>query len=261
MLEIPGCEFTSVRIQAMQKTEEKEISLVSTPSTKQPTVSIIVPAYNEEATLAAVLDRLLALPLDSQIIVVDDCSKDRTGEIAKSYGDKIIYYRQPKNSGKGAAIRAGLQKATGVVSIIQDADLEYRPEEISSVIQPILDGKSDVCYGSRFMKGMSKGMALPNKVVNVLLRWSVAALFFQRLTDEATCYKAFKTDVLIRMNLVCNRFEFCPEATAKAIRMGHKIIEVPISYEPRGKEEGKKIRWTDGVEAFWTLFRHRFSKF
>ncbi|SRR5581483_363555 len=226
-----------------------------------PKVSILVPAYNEEATLAAVLDRLIALPLNSEIIVVDDCSKDRTGEIARSYGERIVYVRHEKNMGKGAAIRTGLQHATGAITIVQDADLEYRPEEIASVIQPIVEGKTGVSYGTRFAHGMNKNMAAPNKIVNLLLRWAVAVLFFRRISDEATCYKAFRTDILKRMNLVCNRFEFCPEVTAKAIRMGQNIYEVPISYEPRGKEEGKKIRWTDGVEAFWTLLRHRFSKF
>jgi hypothetical protein len=110
------------------------------------------------------------------------------------------------------------------------------------------------------MKGYHPNMALPNKIVNKLLVWAVAALFFRRISDEATCYKAFRTDLLRDMELACNRFEFCPEVTAKAIRMGERIAEVPISYEPRSVEEGKKIRWTDGVEAFWTLFRHRFSK-
>lgn len=244
----------------MQETKQEQ-ALVADADATPPSVSIVVPAYNEEATLGAVLDRLLALPLDTEIIVVDDCSTDRTGQIAQSYGDKIRYVKQPKNMGKGAAIRAGLSHATGKVTIIQDADLEYRPEEIASVVQPILDGETEVCYGSRFTRGMNRNMALPNRIVNVLLRWAVAALYFRRLTDEATCYKAFRTDRLKAMNLVCMRFEFCPEATAKAIRMGLKIKEVPISYEPRSKEAGKKIRWTDGVEAIVTLIRHRFSKF
>lgn len=234
---------------------------METSTPRKVDVSILVPAYNEENTLAAVLDRLLALPLNKEIIVVDDCSKDKTPDIAKSYGDKIIYIRQEKNQGKGAAIRRALDAATGEVSIVQDADLEYRPEEIPNVVQPILDGKADVVYGSRFTKGMNKNMAFPNKVVNVLLVWAVRLMFFKKISDEATCYKAFRTKILKDMNLVCHRFEFCPEVTAKAIRMGHTIHEVPIHYEPRSKEEGKKIRWTDGVEAFWTLLRHRFSRF
>ncbi len=230
---------------------------------EQPTVdvSILVPAYNEEKTLASVLDRLLALPLNKEIIVIDDCSTDRTPEIAKSYQGKIVYIRHEKNQGKGSAIRTGLSHARGEVTIIQDADLEYFPEEIPAIVTPILQGKADVVYGSRFTKGMHPNMALPNKIVNILLAWAVRILFFQKITDEATCYKAFRTSLLRKMNLVCHRFEFCPEATAKAIRLGYKIHEVPIRYEPRSKKEGKKIRWTDGVEAFWTLIRHRFSRF
>ncbi|MCH8275091.1 MAG: glycosyltransferase family 2 protein [Armatimonadetes bacterium] len=224
-------------------------------------VSILVPAYNEEQTLGEILDRLLSLPICAEIIVIDDCSTDGTAVIAKGYGDSIVYVRQSKNRGKGAAIRAGLERARGEVTIIQDADLEYFPEDIPAVVRPILEGKADVVYGSRFADGLHPDMALPNRIVNKLLAWTVGLLFFRRVSDEATCYKAFRTSILRRMNLVCNRFEFCPEVTAKAIRLGHVIYEVPIRYEPRSKHEGKKIRWTDGVEAFWTLLRHRFSRF
>jgi hypothetical protein len=129
------------------------------------------------------------------------------------------------------------------------------------LVQPVLDGKTDVVYGSRFLKGMNEKMALPNKIVNKILVWVVALLFWRKLTDEATCYKAIRTSVLRAMNLQCNRFEFCPEVTAKALRMGKEIMELPVEYEPRSKAAGKKIRWTDGVEAFWTLLRHRFSRF
>jgi len=226
-----------------------------------PAVSIILPAYNEQDTLAQVIDRLLDLPLDKEVIVVDDHSTDNTWSIAASYGDRIVAIHQPKNQGKGAAIRAALEVAKGEVSVIQDADLEYVPEELPSLVQPILDGKADVVYGSRFLRGINKSMALPNKIVNKLLVWAVRILFFRKISDEATCYKAVRTIYLRKMHLVCNRFEFCPEVTAKAIRMGLDIHELPISYAPRSKAAGKKIRWTDGVEAFWTLLRHRFSKF
>lgn len=226
-----------------------------------PQVTAIVPAKNEEATIAEVVERLLALPLRMQVIVVDDGSTDRTPEILKTFGDRILVVTNPKSGGKGAAIRQALPHATGVAVIIQDADLEYFPEEIPSVVEPILEARETVVYGTRFKHGLPKGMALPNKIVNKLLAWSVGILFFRKLTDEATCYKAFRRDVLLRMNLICHRFEFCPEATAKAIRLGHRIMEVPIRYEPRTKAAGKKIRWTDAPEAFWTLLRHRFSKF
>lgn len=223
-------------------------------------LSVIVPALNEQATIREVVDRLLALPVKAQVIVVDDGSSDDTPSILASFGDRITVVTNPRPSGKGMAIRKALSHATGTATIIQDADLEYFPEEIPALIQPILQGKQSVVYGTRFAHGLPKDMALPNKLVNILLAWSVRLLFWQKITDEATCYKAFRTDVLKGMNLQCTRFEFCPEVTAKAIRMGHSIFELPISYIPRSKAAGKKIRWTDAPDAFWTLFKYRFSK-
>jgi dolichol-phosphate mannosyltransferase len=224
-------------------------------------VSIIIPALNEEDTIKEVVDRCLALPLSVQVIVVNDGSSDRTGEILKAFGDRITYLENPIRTGKGAAIRKAVDYIRGKATIIQDADLEYFPEQIPGLVKPILEGKAAVVYGNRFHHGFPKGMALPNKLVNKLLAWSVGLLFFRKVSDEATCYKAFRSDVLRDMNLVCRRFEFCPEATAKSIRMGHQIVEMPIHYEPRNKAAGKKIRWTDAPEAFWTLLKHRFSKF
>lgn len=226
----------------------------------EPDVTAIVPALNEERTLGEVIDRLLAMPMAVEVIVVNDGSTDRTAEILASYGDRIKTVTNAKPGGKGNAIRQALTQATGKVVIIQDADLEYFPEEIPMLVEPILSGKAAVVYGTRFKHGMPAGMALPNKLVNLLLAWTVRILFFHKITDEATCYKAFRRDVLEAMHLTCHRFEFCPEATAKAIRLGNKIVEIPIKYVPRSKEAGKKIRWTDGVEAFWTLLKHRFSK-
>lgn len=224
-------------------------------------VTAIVPALNEEDTIGEVVTRLLALPLAIEVVVVDDGSTDKTPAILASFGEKIKVLRNEQRGGKGNAIRQALAIATGEVVIIQDADLEYVPEEIPMLVRPILDKTAAVVYGTRFKFGMPAGMALPNKLVNLLLAWSVRLLFFKRLTDEATCYKAFRRDVLLAMNLTCHRFEFCPEATAKAYRLGHAILELPIKYEPRSKAAGKKIRWTDAPEAFWTLFKHRFSKF
>ena len=222
-----------------------------------PDVTVIVPALNEEATIAEVVDRLLALPLSLQVVVVDDGSTDRTPSILASYGEKITVVTNERPGGKGMAIRSGMAHAQGKVVVIQDADLEYSPEEIPKLVQPILDGVYGVVYGTRFAKGMHPGMALPNKLVNLLLRFAVRVLYKRRLTDEATCYKAFRTSLLHDMELECERFEFCPEVTAKAIRMGEHIHEEPISYEPRSKEAGKKIRWTDAPDAFITLFKYR----
>lgn len=219
---------------------------------------MIVPALNEEATIAEVVERVLALPLRIQLVVVDDGSTDRTPEILRGFGDRIETVTHARPGGKGAAIRAALPLARGEAVIVQDADLEYDPDEIPTVVGPILRGEADVVFGTRFANGLPKGMALPNKIVNRLLALSVRALYGAPLTDEATCYKAFRTDLLNSFGLVCRRFEFCPEAVAKTLRSGRKIHEVPISYVPRNKAAGKKIRWTDAPEAFWTLARHRF---
>lgn len=221
-------------------------------------VSIIIPALNEEATIQAVVDRCLALPLEVQVIVVNDGSEDKTLEILQSYGDRITLITNPKPCGKGHAIVQALPLANGVTTIVQDADLEYSPEQIPHLIQPILDGKAHVVFGTRFANGFSNDMALPNKVVNVMLAWSVRILFAEKISDEATCYKAFRTSLLKTFDLQCTRFEFCPEVTAKALRSNQTIMEVPIDYVPRSKEAGKKIRWYDAPEAFWTLLRYRF---
>lgn len=226
-----------------------------------PDVSILVPALNEEHTIAEVIERLLALPISKQIIVINDGSTDRTQEILELYRVRVDVLANESRQGKGNAIRMGLKIARGRTVVIQDADLEYVPEELPSLVQPILDGASDVVYGTRFAQGLPKDMALPNKIVNVLLVLAVGLLYGRKLSDEATCYKAFRRETLEAMNLVCQRFEFCPEVTAKAIRMHKRILEVPISYTPRSKEAGKKIRWTDAPAAFMTLLRHRFSRF
>lgn len=222
-----------------------------------PLVTVIVPVLNEETTVREVVERLIALPIATQVIVVDDGSTDATPEILSEYADRIYVLRNESKSGKGAAIRQSLPYATGKVVVIQDADLEYHPEEIPALVQPILDGTYAVVYGNRFQHGFPKGMALPNKIVNWLLARSVAWIYGHHISDEATCYKAFRRDLLDAMGLECTRFEFCPEATAKALRLGEHIHEVPVRYDPRTKEAGKKIRWTDAPEAFMTLWKYR----
>jgi glycosyltransferase involved in cell wall biosynthesis len=220
-------------------------------------VTAIVPALNEEDTIAEVVERLLALPLAIQVIVVDDGSRDGTPEILRRYADRITVLTNEEPGGKGSAIRRALPHAQGRAVIIQDADLEYLPEQIPALVQPILEERANVVYGTRFAHGMPAGMALPNKIVNRWLAWAVRLLFGAKITDEATCYKAVRTDIMRAMNLQCRRFEFCPEVTAKVLRMGETIHEIPIDYRPRTKEAGKKIRWTDAPEAFATLWRYR----
>lgn len=228
------------------------------PDDVRPEAAVIVPALNEESTIAEVIERLLKLDLKLQIIVVNDGSSDATGKILEQYARQITVITNSHPTGKGAAIRSALEVAEGKAAVIQDADLEYRPEELELVVRPILNGKADVVLGSRFQNGLPKGMALPNKIVNRLLVWAVLILYGRRITDEATCYKAIRTEYLREMQLQCVRFEFCPEVIAKSCRLKLRIAEVPISYEPRTIEAGKKIRWTDAPEAFWTLLRYRF---
>ncbi|RYG40093.1 glycosyltransferase family 2 protein [bacterium] len=225
---------------------------------ERPDVTVIVPALNEEDTLREVIDRVLTIPLTVQLIVVDDGSTDSTPAILAAIADpRLLVLRNETRSGKGSAIRKALPFAEGIATIVQDADLEYSPEQIPLVVAPILHGDSKAVYGTRFHKGLPRDMALPNKVVNVLLALAVRVMFGHRLTDEATCYKAFRTELLQAMELECCRFEFCPEVTAKSLRMGERIMEVPIDYVPRSKKAGKKIRWTDAPEAFLTLWKHR----
>lgn len=226
-------------------------------------LSVIIPAYNEEKTLAQVLDRVLSLPLKPQVIVVSDGSTDGTNDIIRQYQLKhgITAVICPVNQGKGAAIRAGLAYVTQPYTIIQDADLEYSPEQFEVLLGPVRQGKATVVYGSRNLRhpAMRKNdfnyfrFWLGGKIVTLVCNY----LFAVHLTDEATCYKLFPTDLLRKMNLVCRGFDFCPEVTAKAMRLGHRILEVPIEYTPRTLAEGKKIRARHGIQAIWVLLKFR----
>ncbi|HEY3331157.1 MAG TPA: glycosyltransferase family 2 protein [Capsulimonadaceae bacterium] len=226
-------------------------------------LTIVVPAYNEEATIEASLRGVLdlALPCDKEIVVVDDRSTDRTAAIVEGLGQGIVIVTHAINQGKGAAIRTALKHATGDVIVIHDADLEYDPADIPALVEPILAGTNAASFGTRFAHGAKpNGMKLPNLIANKILALAASVLFGQWITDEATCYKAVRTDVLRSMNLQCVRFEFCPEVTAKLMRAGHKIAEVPVKYHARTFAEGKKIHWYDGLEAVWTLVKYRFVR-
>jgi glycosyltransferase involved in cell wall biosynthesis len=224
-------------------------------------LSIVIPIYNEEELLETVLERVRALPIEKELILVDDHSTDRTPEILAREKEKpdTIVLTHAANCGKGMAIRTGIVHAAGDVVIIQDADLEYRPEEIVDVIQPILDGRGNVAYGSRFL-GRIEGMRVANRAANHILAWLVTILYGHRITDEATAYKAFRREIVQSIPLTCRRFEFCPEVTARILRRGERIIEVPVTYTARTFEEGKKIGWRDFLIAVWTLFKCRFSR-
>jgi dolichol-phosphate mannosyltransferase len=235
-----------------------------TPVPAQAEISVLIPVFNEERSLMHLLERVRAVPVEKEILIVDDCSTDRTREILKTEVEgkfpnvRVLYHDH--NQGKGAAIRTAIPHATGRYSIVQDGDLEYDPQDYVAILKAFQEHDVAVVYGSRFLREWPK-MRLANKIVNKLLAWMVRFFFGTPMTDEATCYKAFRTDVLQSIPLTCQRFEFCPEVTAKVIRRGHRIIEVPIQYEARSMAEGKKIRWTDGVSAIWTLLKFRFVKF
>lgn len=226
-------------------------------------LSIIIPIYNEKATINEIVRRVLAVPMDKELILVDDASTDGsalivrrlTGENATRL--KAIYHK--KNKGKGAAILTGLDRATGEVIVIQDADLEYSPEELPKLMEMIESNQAEVVYGSRYLNKESTFTYWSNFLGVRFLTWLSNVLYGQRITDEATCYKMFRRDVLDSIApLKCQRFEFCPEFTAKVGNAGYKIAEVPISYNGRKKKEGKKIHWWDGAEAAWTLIKYRF---
>lgn len=199
--------------------------------------------------------------LDREIVIVDDASTDGTGDRLESYRGQpdVKLLAHESNRGKGAAIRTGLASVTGDIVLIQDADLEYDPEDYPALVRPIIEGIADVVYGSRFA-GSCRNMTFKNRLANRILAWAATILFFKRVTDEATCYKAFRTEVLRSFDLKCERFEFCPEVTAKTLRRKYRLVEVPISYEARTVEAGKKIRAMDGLEAIWTLLRYRLER-
>ena len=226
---------------------------------KAQVLSIVIPCYNEKKNIVPVVKRVLASPIEKkEIILVDDCSTDGTREVlereVQPLVDRLIYHT--KNQGKGGALRTGFQAATGDVVIIQDADLEYDPLEYPRIVNPIFEGKATVVYGSRFLCQKRKGY-LANRMANRVL--TVFSNFFthQKLTDMETCYKAFQREVLQSVDIEENRFGFEPEITAKITKMGIKIQEVPISYNPREKKTGKKIGWKDGLRALYVIWKYR----
>ena len=221
------------------------------------TLSVIIPAFNERATIAETIARVRAAPLAKEIIVVDDASTDGTADlVAALAGPDLLLVRQTRNQGKGAAIRRGLQEATGEVVVIQDADLEYDPRDYPALVGPILARQAEVVYGTR--APAFRGMRWQNRLFNRIAALLTNVLYRAGVSDEATCYKVFRTDLLRAIPLQCRRFEFCPEITAKVRKRGLRIHEVPIQYQARGLDAGKKIRWWDGVEALWTLIKYRF---
>lgn len=225
-------------------------------------LSIIIPVYNEESHIQEVITQVKNAPIkmEKEIIIVDDGSLDKTSQILKKYlidkEIKLIFLK--KNVGKGNAIKAGLAESKGDIVLIQDADLEYRVDDYPVILEPLVANKALVVYGSRF-KGSIKGMRWTNWLANKILVFTANILYGLNITDEATAYKAFKSKIIKKIPLNCQRFEFCPEITAKLAKKKYKIFEVPIFYSGRDSKAGKKIKLRDAFEAFWTLIKYRFK--
>ncbi len=228
-------------------------------------LSIIVPVYNEVRTVRAVIDRLLAidLPVPREILVVDDGSTDGTRDVLAaletrdSGQSRLLVIHAERNAGKGAAIRRGLDSATGTIVAIQDADLELDPQQISALVSPILGGDADVVYGSRFLAGRPPAPWI-TIAANRVLTGTTNLLFGGSLTDMETCYKVMRADVARSLKLDANRFDVEPQITARLLRGGHRIHELPVKFDPRSRAQGKKIGWRDGVRALQVLVAERF---
>lgn len=224
-------------------------------------LSVIIPVFNEKATIGEIVKKVKKIPVEKEIIVVDDGSTDGTAEILKEISEKdrnIKIILKEKNEGKGSAIREGLKYVNGDVVVIQDADLEYEPTDWIEMLKFMEEKKADVVYGSRVL-GKNKKSSFVFYLGGRILSAIANFLYGAGITDEPTCYKMFNTEIIKSLNLKCRGFEFCPEVTAKIRKKGIKIYEVPIHYNPRNIKEGKKIRWKDGIIAIWTLIKYRFT--
>jgi glycosyltransferase involved in cell wall biosynthesis len=224
-------------------------------------LSIVVPVFNEESTVGAVIARLLSvdLPVAREILVVNDGSTDGTRAVLDALpaaGETLRIVHAPVNGGKGRAIRTGFEQARGTIVAIQDADLELDPAELGKLVAPILAHESIAVYGSRFLRG-SQGAPLKTVIANRFLTGLTNVLYGSSLTDMETCYKIMRAEVARDLDLECNRFDIEPEITAKLLRAGHRIVERPVRFEPRSRAQGKKIGWRDGLQAIAVLFRYR----
>jgi len=226
-------------------------------------LSVVIPVYNEKNSIIEIINKVKSVYIENiqkEIIVVDDCSTDGTKEIlikeADKLVDKILFHE--KNQGKGAALRTGFKHATGDVIIIQDADFEYDPNEYEKLVMPIFSGDVDVVYGSRFLSN-NKSWIIKNKIANKFLTFLSNIMTGYKITDMETCYKAFKSEIIKKIEIKENRFGFEPEVTIKLSKMKVNLIEVPISYYPRKKSEGKKINFKDGVRALYCILKYKFK--
>jgi glycosyltransferase involved in cell wall biosynthesis len=227
-------------------------------SPTNPLLSVVMPVYNERTTIDEIIRRVLAVPLRIELIVVDDGSKDGSSDLLdalqRELGFTLVHQT---NAGKGAALRRAFQEVTGDLVVIQDADLEYSPEEFPQLIELIVQGKADVVYGSRFL-GRHRAFMFAHYIGNKFVTFATNLLYNTMLTDMETCYKAMKVDVIRSMTLKSNGFGIEPELTAKIFKRGYRVYEVPITYAGRGYEQGKKITWRAGFAALWVLLKYRF---
>jgi glycosyltransferase involved in cell wall biosynthesis len=245
-----------------------------------PKLSVVIPVYNEKATIDEILRRVMETPFRKEIVLVDDCSTDGTRQILEKLsqfqssgeaqapafdgadpidlGDLRIFF-QTHNQGKGAALRRGFAEVTGDIVLVQDADLEYDPRDYGKLLEPLVDGRADVVFGSRFLGGPQRVHYFWHYVANKMLTLLSDIFTNLKLTDMETCYKVFRREVLQGIQLKSDRFGFEPEITAKVAKGNWRVYEVPISYAGRTYEEGKKITWKDGVQALWCIIRFRFT--
>jgi glycosyltransferase involved in cell wall biosynthesis len=222
-------------------------------------LAVVMPCFNERATIEAIVERVLDSPFTSELVIVDDGSSDGTREVLRKLAqreERIRLFEQNPNQGKGAALRRGFKEASGDIVLIQDADLEYNPDDYPVLLAPILDGRADAVFGSRFLGGPHRVLYYWHSVGNKVLTTLSNMFTNLNLTDMETCYKVFRTEVLRKVTTRQDRFGFEPEITAKVARAGARIYEVPISYAGRTYAEGKKIGWRDGVKALWCIIRY-----
>ena len=247
----------------------KSLTLASKPRELTPLdndryrLSVLIPVFNERLTIETILDRVHATPVKKEVICVDDCSTDGTRERlvelhAAGFIDRLIF--QPENGGKGKAIRTALAASTGDIVIVQDADLEYDPQDWPTLLLPIVEGKADACFGSRFLGGPHRVLYYWHSLGNLMLTTFSNMMTNLNLTDMETCYKAIRGDLARSLNLTSDRFGFEPEVTARLAQRGARVYEVPVSYAGRTYEEGKKINWRDGIAAFWHILKFNLSR-